>query len=538
MNAKRLFSLWWIYMLVEIALYAQKAPIAITCYGTLQGVSESGISVFKGIPYAAPPIGENRWRAPQPIKPWHGIRMADKFGDDPMQGNPFGDMGFAAEKKSEDCLYLNVWTPAKTMTEKLPVLIYFNGGGLIAGSGSEPRYAGASMARQGIVTVTANYREGIFGFFAHPELSKETDYQGSGNYGFMDQIAAIKWVYENIAAFGGNPNEITIAGESAGAMSVSALLVSPLTKGMISKAIASSGSVCGRPFASLKEAEMAGIKKMEEIGIKHIQDARQLSAEELLLKFQINDLPMYCVDGYVFNEIPEKSYLKGYQQKVPLLIGRNSMEMTPQFLLRGKAPTLNNIYEICKQRYGDKAKEVMDIYGLKSDKDVIGKPGVDLASDIFIAYGAWYFGYIHAVTSGQPVYRYYFSHPRPAMIDKNVVAGLAGGIAKADSSITNIPETEGFKGAVHSADIEYAMGTLPTNRVYDWQPEDYAVSDQFIRYYANFIKTGNPNGLGLADWSPINGLQNPPQLIIDVNSYEVRDEQFENRYLFLMKLKQ
>lgn len=538
MNEKRLFSLWWIYMLVEIALYAQKAPIAITCYGTLQGVSESGISVFKGIPYAAPPIGENRWRAPQPIKPWHGIRMADKFGDDPMQGNPFGDMGFAAEKKSEDCLYLNVWTPAKTMTEKLPVLIYFNGGGLIAGSGSEPRYAGASMARQGIVTVTANYREGIFGFFAHPELSKETDYQGSGNYGFMDQIAAIKWVYENIAAFGGNPNEITIAGESAGAMSVSALLVSPLTKGMISKAIASSGSVCGRPIALLKEAEMAGVKKMEEMGIKHIQDARQLSAEELLLKSQMNDLPMYCVDGYVFNEVPEKSYLKGHQQKVPLLIGRNSMEMTPQFLLRGKTPTLNNIYEICKQRYGDKAKEVMNTYGLKSDKDVIGKPGVDLASDLFIAYSTWYFGHIHAATSGQPVYRYYFSHPRPAMIDKNVVAGLAGGIAKADSSITNIPETEGFKGAVHSADIEYAMGTLPTNRVYDWQPEDYAVSDQFIRYYANFIKTGNPNGLGLADWSPINGLQNPPQLIIDVNSYEVRDEQFENRYLFLMKLKQ
>ena len=537
MNAKRLFSLWWVYMLVEIALYAQKAPMAITCYGTLQGVNESGISVFKGIPYAAPPIGDNRWCAPQPVKPWQGIRMADKFGDDPMQGNPFGDMGFAAEKKSEDCLYLNVWTPAKTMTEKLPVLIYFNGGGLIAGSGSEPRYAGASMARHGIVTVTANYREGIFGFFSHPELSEETDYQGSGNYGFMDQIAAVRWVYNNITAFGGDPNNITIAGESAGATSVCALLASPLTKGIISKAIASSGSIFNRDFLSLEEANRLGVNQLNKMHLKNIKDARQMSAEQLLKK-SLDYSPVRVIDKYVFKESPVQTYIKGCQHKVPLLIGHNSMEMTPQFLLQEKPATLNNIREICKQLYGSKAQEVMNLYGLKNDTDVTGKPGVDLASDLFIAYGTWYFGYIHAVTSKQPVYRYYFSHPRPAMIDKNIVAGLAGGIAKADNSITNIPETEGFKGAVHSADIEYAMGTLPTNRVYDWQPEDFAVSDQFIRYYANFIKTGNPNGLGLADWNPINDLQNPPQLIIDVNSHEVYDEEFESRYRFLMKLKQ
>lgn len=217
--------------LVSITVCAQSTPKATTQYGVLEGVNESGISVFKGVPFAEPPIGENRWKAPQPLKAWTGIRKATKFGDDPMQGNPYGDMGFSADKKSEDCLYLNIWTPAKTMNEGLPVVIYFNGGGLIAGSGSEPRYAGAALSRHGIVAITANYREGIFGFFSHPQLSKETSYRGSGNYGFMDQAAAIKWVYENIRAFGGDPNQITIVGESAGSMSVSALLVRPLPRG-------------------------------------------------------------------------------------------------------------------------------------------------------------------------------------------------------------------------------------------------------------------------------------------------------------------
>lgn len=533
---KHIFSLLLLGLMSLTAL-AQKAPQATTKYGVLEGVNESGIAVFKGVPFAAPPIGELRWKAPQPLLPWKGVRKADKFGDDPMQGNPYGDMGFSAEKKSEDCLYLNIWTPAKTMKEALPVVIYFNGGGLIAGSGSEPRYAGATISRYGVVAVTANYREGIFGFFSHPELSKETSYKGSGNYGFMDQAAAIKWVYENIAAFGGNPHQITIVGESAGSMSVSAQLVSPLTRGMISKAMASSGSVCGRPFATLKQAEAEGVKKLKDMGVRNIKAARRMSAEELLEKSQVNALPTYCVDGYVFAEKPEDAYRQGHQQKVPLLVGRNSMEMTPQFFLQGKPATLANIRPIFVSSFGEKADEAMRIYGLKSDKDVLGKPGVDFASDHFIAYSTWLFGYLHALTANQPVYRYYFSRPRPAMIEKGVVAGLAGGIEKSGKNVTSIPNTEEFKGAVHSADIEYAMGTLPTNRVYDWQPEDYAVSAQFINYYVNFIKTGNPNGLGLADWSPINNKQNPPQLILDVNSYEEADPAFENRYKFLMSVK-
>lgn len=523
-------------VLCAVAGYAQQGPLATTQYGVLEGVCESGVNVFKGVPFAAPPVGENRWRAPQPLQSWQGVRSAKKFGDDPMQGNPFGDMGFDAEKKSEDCLYLNVWTPSKTMTDRLPVVIYFNGGGLIAGSGSEPRYSGRQMARHGIVAVTANYREGIFGFFAHPQLSKETSYKGSGNYGFMDQAAAIKWVYENIAAFGGDPKQITIVGESAGSMSVSALLVSPLTRGMIARAMASSGAVCGQRLLSLKNAEKQGVEKLKELGLKNIADARKMPADELLAKTLSGGLASYCLDGYFFTEDPTDAYLNGHQQKVPLLVGRNSLEMSPQAYLGGKAPTLENLRPALETAFGDKTDEAMRLYGLNTDRDVLGKPGVDFASDQFIAYGTWLFGYLHAKTSGQPVYRYYFSHPRPAMRNNDLVAGLAGGVQKkGDDDVMTIPQNDVFKGAVHSADIEYAMGTLPTNRVYDWQPDDYRVSDQFINYYANFIKTGNPNGLGLANWTSITGKEQPTQLILDVDSYETYDPAFEQRNLWLMQ---
>ena len=521
--------------LTAVAAAAQIAPRATTRYGVLEGVSESGLAVFKGIPFAAPPVGDNRWRAPQPVASWQGVRSTKEFGDDPMQGNPYGDMDFKAQKKSEDCLYLNVWTPAKTMKEGLPVVIYFNGGGLIAGSGSEPRYAGASMARHGIVAVTANYREGIFGFLSHPELSKETSYKGSGNYGYMDQAAAIKWVYENIAAFGGDPKQITIVGESAGSMSVSVLLTSPLTDGMIARAMASSGAQCGRTCLTLKEAEAAGAAKLKKLGIKNIKQARAMSADELLAKTVTEGIPPLCIDGLFCTESPDDAYDNGRQHKVPLLVGRNSMEMSPQFVLRGNEPTVAGIRPIFQQLYGDKAQEVMRMYGIEKDADVLGKPGVDFASDQFIAYGTWLFGYKHAKTSGQPVYRYYYAHPRPAMREQGLVAGLAGGVQKGDGKVSEAPTSDVFNGAVHSADIEYAMGNLPTNRVYDWQPDDYAVSAQFINYYANFIKTGNPNGLGLATWTPINGKEKPTQLILDVNSHEEYDAAAENRNMYLLQ---
>ena len=501
--------------------------------GVLEGTLESGLKIFRGIPFAAPPVGDLRWKAPQSVTPWTGVREAKKFGDDPMQGNPFGDMGFNAEKKSEDCLYLNIWTPAKNSSDGLPSVIYFNGGGLYAGSGSEPRYAGEAMAREGIISITANYREGIFGFFAHPELSAETSYGGSGNWGFLDQTAAIKWVHDNIAAFGGDPSRITIVGESAGSMSVSAQIASPLTKGLFSKAMASSGSVTTGTIPTQEEADAQGVALLERIGVSSIAEARAMDADELMAKANINGVPTYNVDGYFFPEQPSEIFAAGKQQKVPLLVGRNSAEMTPMMFLRGQAPTLENVRPVLAATFGDKVDEAMELYGFKSDEDVLGKPGVDYASDMFIAYSTWKFGYIHAKTSGQPVYRYYFAKPRPRMVMQGVVAALAGGVQKADDSAPAVQQ--GFNGAVHSADIEYAMGTLPTNRVYDWQPDDYAVSAQFLSFYANFIKTGNPNGLGLPDWHPIGGIEFPPQMIIDVDSHEVVDETFEKRNLFLME---
>lgn len=502
--------------------------------GVLEGTLESGLKIFRGIPFAQPPVGDLRWKAPQEVKPWTGVREAKKFGDDPMQGNPFGDMGFNAEKKSEDCLYLNIWTPAKSASDGLPSVIYFNGGGLYAGSGSEPRYSGEAMAREGIISITANYREGIFGFFAHPELSAETTYGGSGNWGFLDQVAAIKWVHDNIAAFGGDPSQITIVGESAGSMSVSALIATPLTKGLFSKAMASSGSVTAGTIPTQEEADALGVAKLKEMGVKNIAEARAMSAEDLLVKSNINGVPTYNVDGYFFPEQPSAIYEKGLQQKVPLLVGRNSAEMTPLMFLMGRPATLENIRPVMAATFGDKVDQAMALYGFVSDADVLGKPGYDFASDLFIAYSTWKFGYLHAKTSGQPVYRYYFSKPRPAMAMQGVVAELAGGVRKVDDDAPVVQAPPVFNGAAHSADIEYAMGTLPTNRVYDWQPEDYYVSAQFLSFYANFIKSGNPNGLGLPDWHTINGKEFPPQMIIDVDSHEVVDENFEKRNLFLM----
>lgn len=533
----RQFALTLAAMAISIATSAQDALSVKTSYGILEGLDISGIKTFKGVPFAAPPTGDNRWREPQPLQPWQGIRECHDYAPDPMQEPIFGDMNFGADSISEDCLYLNIWTPAITMNEKLPVLIYFNGGGLMAGSGSEPRYAGMAMARRGMICVTANYREGIFGFFAHPELSKETAYKGSGNYGFLDQQAAIRWVHENISLFGGDPERITIAGESAGSMSVSALMASPLSRGLFAQAIGSSGSVIAdKRVKSLAEAEKAGVDMMRRMGYKNVKEMRKVPAEVLMKQANVRNVPVYNIDNHFLTEQPLATYAAGRQMRVPLLVGGNSLEMSPAayfgyITMSGREITMEDIAKTASGMFGDNTDEMLSLYGITAPDDIYKQPGIDLCGDLFLAYSTWRWGNIHNATSGQPVYRYLYSRERPKMMIEGKVAGLAGGVkdkTEAEEVVENkIPE---IHGAVHSADIEYAMGNLPTNRVYDWQPEDYMVSDIFMGYYANFVKTGNPNGIGLPQWLPLDNSDSPGFMVIDVKTRMEKDAGVERRY--------
>ena len=276
-------SLGGLIVTVMLAMVATAQTRVTIANGTLEGVTEkSGVRSFKGIPFGAPPVGVNRWRPPQPVAKWEGVRKAEKFGPRCMQRAVFGDMNFRSDGMSEDCLYLNVWTPARNGGEKLPVLVYFYGGGFIAGDGSEPRYDGESMATKGIVAVTLSYRLGVFGFMAHPELTAESPHRASGNYAFHDQLAALKWVQQNIAAFGGDPRRVTIAGESAGSVSVSAQMATPLAKGMIAGAIGESGSILGAlPATPLADGEQNGVKFGEVIGRKTLAALRGQSPRRI-----------------------------------------------------------------------------------------------------------------------------------------------------------------------------------------------------------------------------------------------------------------
>ena len=277
-------------LFINAALFAQKqnnflAVQAKTENGIIEGNydTKSGMQFYFGIPFAKPPIGDLRWRAPQPLENWKGVKITKKFGPRPVQVDVFGDMKSRSDGLSEDCLYLNVWTPAKMNIKDLPVLVYFYGGGFVAGDASEPRYDGESMAKKGMVVVTANYRLNIFGFLALPELSEESSYKASGNYGMLDQVAALKWVQKNISAFGGDPKKVTIAGESAGSISVSLLMASPLSKDLMRGAIGESGAAIKptTPPVSLAEAEKAGLDFAKKAGYPTLAELRKLSTSEV-----------------------------------------------------------------------------------------------------------------------------------------------------------------------------------------------------------------------------------------------------------------
>jgi para-nitrobenzyl esterase len=516
---------------------AQKTTQAKTANGTVEGVVEaSGIRAFKGIPFAAPPVGDLRWKDPQPVKNWTGVRKTDHFGPRAMQRAVFGDMGFRSDGMSEDCLYLNVWTPAKSANEKLPVLVYYYGGGFIAGDGSEARYDGESMAQKGIVAITVNYRLGVFGFMAHPELTKESPHHSSGNYALLDQNEALKWVQQNIAAFGGDPKRVTIAGESAGSIAVSAQMVSPLSKNLINGAIGESGSLLGGlPPGPLADAEQSGVKFAQQVGANSLAELRAMPAEKLLEATASPATPRFSstLDGYFFPKAPLAIFTAGEQAHVPLLVGWNSQEMGHFGVLGREQPTVENYTAAVKKLYGDKAEEVLKLYPATTEAEVL-KSATDLASDRFLAYSTWKWADMQGKTGGKPVYRYYYSRPRPAMRAEmgNATAGLAGGVVKStDNSAPKAPAPPAT-GAVHSAEIEYAMGNLATNKVYDWTPDDYKVSKVMQEYFANFVKTGNPNGSGLPNWPAANSGNSVQYMQIDVNT-RLETEKTRDRYLFL-----
>lgn len=512
----------------------QKVGLQVkTAAGTVEGVELDGsVKAFLGVPFAEAPVGELRWAAPQPKKAWDGVLETKAFGNDPMQPRIFGDMAFRGPKSDEDCLYLNIWTTAETANAGLPVLIYFNGGGLMAGSGSEPRYDGAAIAREGVIGVTANYREGVFGFFAHADLTAEAPYHGSGNYGFLDQVAAIEWVKQNIKAFGGDPDRITIVGESAGSFSVSVLMTSPLSKNLIAGAMLSSGAEV-LPYTGVEQAaaDAAGAALLESKGIASVADARALSADELQALIPPTGMSNVVLDGYFMIEQPDAVFSKGEQANVPLLAGWNSLEGVPG------APTVEGYKDQLRPQFGDMTDEIFEAYGIMEDADVMSIKGFTLAGDLFTGFPTWKVCDYHAKTTSQPVYRYKYNHPRPAPSAKmgDKVGALAGGVREKTEEEKAQPVFIA-PGAVHSADIEYAMGNLETNEYYDWQPEDFAISKTFLSFYANFCKTGNPNGEGLPTWTPINGkLDAAPVMQIDVETKEVASAELENAYRTLEK---
>jgi len=479
-----------VFLCAAAALPAAAGDRVKTANGMLESTTppKAGVRVFKGIPFGAPPVGDLRWREPQPVKNWTGVRNADKFGPACMQNlSPNADYWLRSDGMSEDCLYLNVWTPAKSAQEKLPVLVYIFGGGFQNGDGSEPRYDGESMARHGIVAVSVNYRTNIFGFFAHPELTKESPHHASGNYGLLDQVAALKWVQKNIAAFGGDPRRVTVAGESAGSISVSALMASPLSKDLMAGAIGESGAMLSSlPARPLSEVEQGGVKFGEAAGATTLAALRALTAEQIqqaqakarAIRFST------ALDGYFLTKPVLDTYEAGEQAHIPLLAGSNTQEGPPQMVLGDLEPTPENFEAAVRKTFGTKADDLLKAYSVHSRDEVLDA-SMELASARFISYGTWLWTELQTKT-GEPVYRYLYAHPRPEY------TGTPGREAPRPQKPA--------RGAVHSAEIQYAMGNLDIDPRYKWEEADHEISKVMQSYFVNFVKTGNPNGPGLPEW--------------------------------------
>ena len=485
--------------------------------GTIEGDydNRTGIQTYLGIPFAQPPVGDLRWQAPQPVLPWTGIKKTKAFGPRAIQRFMWPDMLFRSAGVSEDCLYLNVWTPAKYGQSGLPVLVYFYGGGHVAGDGSEYRYDGESMSKEGIVVVTINYRLNIFGYFAHPELSAEAPYKASGNYGALDQAASLKWVHDYIESFGGDPNRVTIAGESAGSMSTSLQMASPLSRKYIAGAIGESGALIhptGTPVP-LAEAEQNGADLVKKLGYS-FAEFRHLPTSALFEVFNEHNPPLPInLDGYLLPKTLPEIFAAGEQAQVPLLLGWNSGELPAGAFAR--PPFTREAFDASiAGRFPDHPEKLAELYG-GSEGQALEQSISDFGSDNWIVFSTWKWFDLHRKNSDQPVYRYLYSKLRPAN-DKGEVPPLIG--------------------APHACEIEYAMGNLHLVKGWQWTENDHKVSATMKGFFANFIKTGNPNGTDLPQWSSAKADDaSPPVMIIDVESKEAPAAN-DARYRFLDQL--
>ncbi|HOH24520.1 MAG TPA: carboxylesterase family protein [Bacteroidales bacterium] len=446
--------------------------------GKLSGkLSDDGIvKIFMGIPYAAPPLGELRWKSPQPIKKWEGTRECVASPASAMQAKPAAYMCWSEEFQppvepiSEDCLYLNVWSPAKTTADKLPVIVWIHGGAFINGSGTVPLYNGEGMAKKGVIFITINYRLGIAGFFAHPELSSESEMKVSGNYGILDQIAALKWVKKNIEAFGGNPGNITIAGQSAGSFSVNVLVASPKAKGLFHKAIAQSGgnfSLTNNRSEALEAQEAKGLRVTESLGLKSIEEMRSLPAESLL---SINERFGLTTDNVVIPSIYE-TFEKSEHNDTPLLTGWNADDGVSF----GPGPSAEKFTEMARNNYGEKAERFLQLFPAATDKQA--EASQKLLSQLYFGWQNYTWARMQTRKGKNPAYVYFFTHVPPG--------------------------EQPYYGAFHSAEFAYALHTLKFwNRPFS-EP-DFQLEEIMSSYWANFAKTGNPNGEGLPEWPVFN----------------------------------
>lgn len=466
--------------------------------GQVSGMlTPGGVHVYKGIPFARPPVGGYRWKAPQPAEKWDGVKACVAWGPSPMQGSPAPfsmwteEFLIPKEPISEDCLYLNVWTGAKAEKEKRPVLVWIYGGGFVSGGSACPIYDGEAMAKKGIVFVSINYRVGIFGFFAHPELTAESGHQASGNYGLMDQIAGLQWVKKNIAAFGGDPDNVTIAGQSAGSMSVNCLVASPLARGLFGKAIAQSGanmvgSALGGP-GNLKAAEQEGERIANSLKAGSLAELRNKSAEELMKAMPGMRGPI--VDGYVLPYSVPEIFSRGEQNKVALMTGWNQDEG----ISFGEAKKAEEYRKDIQARYPDQAATFLGFYPGNTDEQA-AESQLEFSRDLIFGVQNYTWANVQAA-SGSKVYVYRFTRKVPA----------TGEYVK--------------YGAFHTGEVPYAYNNLSFVRR-PWEPVDYQLAGWMSDYWANFARTGNPNGKGLPPW-PLYREKEKMILDLGVRTHEV-----------------